>query len=230
MKKLLENIQISVNDHIYLKDPFSSKLGIGILNSSLELIDDIGLESFTFKKLAQKLGSTESSIYRYFESKQRLLNYYTYWYWAFLEYYLALATTNLKDPEERLKKTLSVVICGGGDMPNQVSGLNLELLKKVLISELSKSYLIKEVDEIKKEGFFKSFADFVERMSDIILEIDPQYKYPHALCTTVIEGIYHQRFFALHLPSLTDFGASDKKVLEFYFDMCNAVLNIDIKK
>ena len=80
MNDLLSTVHIKVNEGIYLKDPDSSELGKGIVSEGLLLIDEIGLEKTTFKKLAQRLGTTEASIYRYFESKFKLLVYLTSWY------------------------------------------------------------------------------------------------------------------------------------------------------
>ena len=38
------------------------------------------VEEFTFRKLAQKINTTEASVYRYFENKHRLLIYILAWY------------------------------------------------------------------------------------------------------------------------------------------------------
>ena len=100
MKTLLSNLKIDINDKIYLKDPESSDLGKRIIEHSINLIDDIGFDSFTFKKLGAIIGSNESSIYRYFESKHKLLLYLTSWYWGWLEYQLVFSTTNMSNPNE----------------------------------------------------------------------------------------------------------------------------------
>ena len=51
MKYLLSNLKIDINDMIYLKDPESSDLGKRIIEHSIKLIDEIGFDNFTFKKL-----------------------------------------------------------------------------------------------------------------------------------------------------------------------------------
>lgn len=68
--------------------------------------------------------------------------------------------------------------------------------------ESSKSYLTKNVDRENKEGAFMSYKQFVARISSIILEINPRFKYPNMLVTTIIEGAHHQQFFGEHLPVL----------------------------
>ena len=62
-------INIVIDSSLYLKDPESSVLGKKIVGKGIEMMEEIGYESFTFKKLGEKIGSNESSIYRYFESK-----------------------------------------------------------------------------------------------------------------------------------------------------------------
>lgn len=45
-----------------------------ILNSSMELIANRGIQGFTIKNLSEKIGITEPAIYRHFESKTDILN------------------------------------------------------------------------------------------------------------------------------------------------------------
>lgn len=61
MKQILSNINIAVNEKIYLKNPESSELGKKIIRGSIELINDVGFEAFTFKKLGNQIKSTEAS-------------------------------------------------------------------------------------------------------------------------------------------------------------------------
>jgi AcrR family transcriptional regulator len=66
------SIQINVGAALYLKNPDSTELGQKIISNSIFLIDELGFESFTFKKLSVKINAPESSIYRYFDNKFRL--------------------------------------------------------------------------------------------------------------------------------------------------------------
>ena len=75
MKELLSHIQIKVNDKVFVKDPQSSDLGQRIVSIGAKMIDELGFEEFTFKKLSKEINTTEASIYRYFENKHRLLIY-----------------------------------------------------------------------------------------------------------------------------------------------------------
>ena len=88
-------IQVKVNEKLYLRNPELSELGKNILSKGAKMIDEMGLEEFTFKKLATTLNTNESSIYRYFESKHRLLLYFFEWYWRWMEYQLVSCQYNI---------------------------------------------------------------------------------------------------------------------------------------
>ena len=77
------------------------------MSHGIDLIDEIGFEAFTFKKLGAKIGSNESSIYRYFESKHKFLLYLSSWYWAWIEYQLVFETHNVSViKKEKLTKAI----------------------------------------------------------------------------------------------------------------------------
>ena len=109
MEKLLSSLKIEVNPLIFLKNPESSELGKKILSTAVIMIDEMGMEQFTFGKLAKVLGTTESSIYRYFESKHKLLLYFYNWYWAWVEYQIVFATKNVSPSANRLKIALDIL-------------------------------------------------------------------------------------------------------------------------
>ncbi len=72
-------LQIKMNEALFIRNPESTELGRNILKHSILLIDKRGFEGFTFKKLAAQTGSTEAGVYRYFENKHKLLVYLTAW-------------------------------------------------------------------------------------------------------------------------------------------------------
>ena len=146
MKRILSNIKIQINENIYQKDPETSELGKKIVENGIVLINEIGFESFTFKKLGVKINSNESSIYRYFENKHMLLLYLTSWYWSWLEYQLVFSISNIRDPKEKLKKAVEV-LTNPVELDYSYGHINEILLHKIVINEFSKSYLTKEVDE-----------------------------------------------------------------------------------
>ena len=109
MEQLLKSVKIAINENIYVKDPESSDLGKRIIEESILMINEVGFESFTFKKLGIRIKSNESSIYRYFENKHKLLLYLTSWYWGWLEYQLVFATNGIQNPGEKLEKAIEIV-------------------------------------------------------------------------------------------------------------------------
>jgi AcrR family transcriptional regulator len=218
MQELLSKVSVRVNEKIYLKDPESSELGRRIISGSVELIDRIGFEAFTFKKLGQLINSPEASVYRYFESKHKLLLYLSSWYWGWMEYRLVFEIANVRSPEERLERAIHTLT---GLMTNEDERPFIEKtrLHRIVISESSKAYLTKDVDLENKDGVFSGYKQLVERVSAIIQEINPEYRYPHMLISTVIEGSLHQRYFAEHLPRLTDVVEGEDSVTAFYTDL-----------
>lgn len=205
MDRLLQNLKINVHDQLYVKDPESSDLGKRIIQHSIQLIHDLGSEDFTFKKLGTAIGSNESSIYRYFENKHKLLLYLTNWYWGWMEYRLVFATAALQDPMSKLEKALSIVTQVVKEDSN-FSHINEVLLSQIVISEYSKSYLTKEVDTENKEGYFYVYKQLVLRLRDMMTAVNPNYPHPLSLASTVIEGALHQHFLKDHFTSITDCG------------------------
>ncbi|MGB5437127.1 MAG: TetR/AcrR family transcriptional regulator [Maribacter sp.] len=203
MERLLRSVKININEKIYVKDPESSDLGKRIVEESILLIHEIGFESFTFKKLGIKIGSNESSIYRYFENKHKLLLYLTSWYWGWLEYQLVFETNSMGDPIEKLKKAIEIVT-KVTEVDSAFSHINEVFLNKIVVNEYSKSYLTKEVDAENKEGYFIIYKRLVMRISDMIKTIHPDYPFPSSLASTILEGSLHQYFLRDHFPSLTD--------------------------
>ncbi len=212
------NIRIEVDGELYSKNPASSELGQNILSRSIELIVEIGFEDFTFKKLGEAINSPESSIYRYFKNKHVLLVYLTSWYWSWIDYNLVFATNNIQSCKERLLKSIDILANPVLEC-KQFSHMNVYLLINIIISESLKSYHTNKVDEENKKGFFRSYKMVVQRISDLILELKPDFQYPHMLVSTIIEGVHHQKYFAEHIPSLTDINKEKNTIENFYKEM-----------
>lgn len=196
-------IHIDVDEKLYLKDPNSSDLGLQIIRHGIQMIDKIGFESFTFKKLAGKIGTTEPSIYRYFESKQKILLYLLTWYWNWMDYKVILATSNIDSAEERLRIAIGL-LSAPLEKDDSFEHIDEVALYRIVVSESSKAYLVKEVDAVNEQGLFVSYKRLCNRVAAIVSEMNPGYRFPRALISTVIESSHDQKFFAEHLPSLTD--------------------------
>ena len=213
-------LQIKMNEDLFLRNPEHTELGKNIIKHSIQLIEKDGFEAFTFKKLAEDIGTTEAGIYRYFENKHRLLIYIIAWYWGWIEYQISFQTNNVTDPVVKLKKVIKLLATTVQD-DAQTSHVNESLLHQIIISEGSKVYLTKQVGEDNKHQFFKPYKDLCAVIGNIILECSPKYKYPRSLATTIIEMAHLQNFFMNNLPSLTDFGKNkeETEVVAFLNDL-----------
>ena len=224
MDKLFSNFKISVQESIYNKDPESSDLGKRIIKHSIELIDKIGFDAFTFKKLGVEIGSNESSIYRYFENKHKLLIYLSSWYWAWLEYRLVFETHSISNPIEKLKIAIKITTETVKE-DSKFSHINEVLLNQIVINENSKSFLTKEVDKENQEGYFKVYKRLVSRIKEMILQVNSNYKYSASLASAIIETALHQHFSKDHFPSITDCKENTTPT-HFLTDLVIRTLNI----
>jgi AcrR family transcriptional regulator len=222
MQNILSNIIISVNDKLYVKNPETSDLGKKIIEQSILLIDEIGFENFTFKKLGEKINSNESSIYRYFESKHKLMLYLSSWYWGWIEYKLVFATNNVSNPLEKLKKAITIVTEKVEDDSNTLH-INESILNKIIIQEFTKTLLTKEVDEENKEGFFIVYKRIINRIIEFIMEVNPNYSFAKSLASSIVEGALHQHFLKEHLKSITSCDETNT-VTDFYIDLVAKIL------
>lgn len=224
MEHILKKFKIEVNSNLYLKNPFSSDLGENIVKEGTILIQELGMENFTFKKLASKIGSTEAAIYRYFENKHMLLLYLTAWYWAWMEHNLVFATANLKDPEERLIVAIKLMVDGPIFTKNDY--LDPLKLRRLVVDESLKGYLTKAVDNEHENGIFAQVYKFGDRISQIIIEINPNYKYPKTLVSTVMESSLLQSFNSQHLPGMTESSIGATGRYKFFHQLVvNAISN-----
>lgn len=222
MNIILSGLKIQVNEKIYVKDPETSALGKKIVEQSILLIDEIGFDNFTFKKLGEKIGSNESSIYRYFENKHKLLVYLSSWYWSWMEYKLVFATTNILDPKEKLKKAITIVtekVINDG----KTEHINESVLNKIIIAEFTKTLHTKEVDQENKEGFFLIYKRVINRIVEMVNEVNPEYPFAKSLISTIVAGSLHQHFLTEHLKTITDCNDS-VSITQFYLNLAEKIL------
>ncbi len=210
---------IIIPDGLALRDPLQTSLGRDIISNSINLIEEIGFEQFTFKKLAIKMGSNETSLYRYFQNKHLLLLYLVVWYWNWVIYLIDYNTKNIDDPNKRLDIIIENFVDATKKNP-KVDFVNEKKLHHIIIEESAKAYHTKKVDKENKEGFFKSYKKLTQKVADVVHEIEPLFPYPHAFASNLFEMANNQIYFAQHLPKLTDV----KVKKEDYSDVLNMLL------
>lgn len=222
-------LTFKLNENLFLRDPQNTELGRNIISKSVEMIEDLGFELFTFKKLAEEIGSTEASVYRYFENKHRLLIYLIDWYWTWLEYRLDFEINNVIDPEERLRKCLKL-LTQDVKTDTQIAFVKEEMLQQIVMTEFEKTYLTKQVDLDNKEGLFLPYKIVCKKIAAIILEINPNYSFPHSLASTALLALTHQLYYAQHLPSLSDIKYDVKKNNKKLYEFLEGLLLNTIQK
>ena len=204
------NLTIHLNQKLYLRNPEDSELGRKMLHHSIMLIEQIGFESFTFKKLAQEVGTTEASIYRYFINKHRLLLYLVDWYWSWQEFRLIRETRNVSDPKECIRTAIKLLSTKVED-DLSTGHINEKSLHHIVMAEGAKSWLTKHVESDNKDNLFQPYKDLCKRIAGYISACNATYPFPFSLSSTLIEMAHSQYFYMHHLPSLTDFGKTKKE-------------------
>jgi len=218
------SVQIKVNSNLYLRDPQETKLGKKIIQQGIQLIDEIGIENFTFRKLADKMSSTEASIYRYFENKHALLVYLVSWYWEWVRFRIDFNAMNVDDPKRRLKITIKTII-DTIRLATPAEYIDRDLLHNIVVKEGMKAYHINQVDKENEMGYFTPYKALGQKIANIILAINPEFPYPKTLASNLLEMANNQMYFAEHLPKLTDLNMKDGDMSEL-----DAMLNFFVFK
>ncbi len=201
-------IKFSLSKKLYVRDPQETKYGKRLLRHSIILMDQLGLEQFTFKKLASEMKSTEASIYRYFENKYKMLSYLGCWYWEWVHYLIDIHTLNIKDPKHRLQLTIHQLIHASNESV-MTEYINENALHRLLIREGVKVIHFQDVDQAKEQGLFKSKINLIEKVSDTLLQLNPDFAYHRTLASTIIDMVDNQIYYAHHLPQLSSLSSSE---------------------
>ena len=216
-------VHISPSPSLYQRDPQATSLGRQILSSGIELLDELGLESCTFKKLAVHAGCTEASIYRYFSSKHQLLTYLVNWYWDWVHYLIRTAAAQHSTPVAQLRAGVAALAKPMVTNP-AVTYIDERRLHQVVLREGTKAYHSKSTDEQNRAGVFLPYKELVATLAAMVLGVAPTLPYPRALAATLFEMAHNHVYFAEHLPRLTDLDSrSDlpaqlEEMLAFWVD------------
>lgn len=203
------SIELVINEKLFQANPQRTALGRKILYHSVLMIDELGIERFTFRKLAERLDCKEPAIYRYFENKHMLLLYLVNWYWEWLRFRIEMKTTHLKNPQEKLNTAISCIV-DTAKRNTDVAFIDEDVLHRIVVAEGTKAYHNAAVDAQNAEGFFLSYKMLSETLASIILENNPQFPYPRALASNLLEMANNHIYFAQHLPRLTDIPGDER--------------------
>jgi AcrR family transcriptional regulator len=181
-------------------------------------MEEMGYEHLTFKKIGLAIESTEASVYRYFQNKHQLLAYLINWYWGWLEVKMAQEFMMLNSAEDKLKRAIELLVLPM-DEDERIPHIDEGTLQHLVVAEYPKIYLTKEVDAENEEGYFLGYKRICDTLGNLALQINPDYKYPHSLFSTVISAAQSQQFFTEHLPRLSDAANGRGAIVEFLTEM-----------
>ena len=200
------SIHLRPDDALFLRDPESTELGRSVLAGGLDLMNSLGLEAFTFRKLAEEIGSTEVTIYKYFPNKHRLLQYYFQLYWLWLRQVCGREAERARDPQDALRRSIEA-ICGV--WPADLPPLQLDpgALRRLVIDEGMKSYLHKNVDADNARRLFAPYEALSAFLAERLVACRRNVPMPRSFATTVIEMAHSLPFAMEHLPSLTELSS-----------------------
>lgn len=199
----VSHLHLRPDPALSLKDPETSELGRSILAGGLDLMLELGLEAFTFRKLAQRVGTTEVTVYKYFANKQRLLQYFYQLYWLWLRQLCAAEVERHRESREVLSGIVEV-LCGS--WPHAMPDLQLPpgSLRQLVIAEGMKSYLHKNVDDDNARRLFQPYKELSAFVAARMVACRTDVPWPRSFATTVIEMAHSLPFLMEHLPSLTE--------------------------
>ncbi len=204
----------------------SSPMGVRILAEGLALINEIGLEAFTFKKLAERIGCTEVTVYHYFANKQRLLQYFFQVYWLWLATHCQQEGRSIKDPLARLHGDIRA-LCGLWPADALATQFDPSALRELVINEGSKSFMHKNVDSDNKLKLFQPYKDLCAHIATELKACAPRIKSPRSFATTLVEMAHSLEFAMHHLPALTELSVKRdrKKLAEFLIELSDRYLD-----
>ncbi len=224
-------LSISINPNTYLRNPEETELGRKIICHGIELMSETGYQCFNFKNLAQAMKSTEASVYRYFENKHMLLMYLTSWYWDYLDLQIMLNTKNIDDPIRKLDIMVGTIVQGIDDEYSE-EYMDLKKLHIIVMEQSTKITHTKKVSECEKAGLFSNYKTLSENISQIILECDPDFKYPSALSNNILKMTLDHKYYAEHICSLTEISncveTSELQIKEMIMYFLKRLLKIEV--
>lgn len=218
MNELLQAFKVKVNSGIYLKDPDTSAIGRAMVREGLVMMESIGLDQFTFKKLSEQIGSPESSLYRYFENKVNLLFYLLSAYWSWQEYRVVMSVLNMAPGKKKVHKAIEVIL-STPDEQAQLDELPLAVLYRLAERESIRVFVQNNAAHAFPPEFFHSFDRLHGRFVTMLKEINPDYSCSEALISVLLDAIHLQKYFRRAGTTRTDLPDGTPEQADFFFHL-----------
>jgi AcrR family transcriptional regulator len=210
----------------YLRDPEETELGRKIVSAGIVLMDKLGFEQFTFRKLSVEIGSTEASIYRYFSNKGSFLRYCRAWYWSWLSYRLRIRLQNIAEPERQLHEAVKV-LAESSQRDYDIPHIDESALHRVVIYEGRKGFL---AEKKKKSQTDPALQEILEQLTVILRRFNPRFRYAKSLALQLILTAHGYLFYFHHDPMISEVTSGKanevvEKITNYLLFTVQSVLN-----
>lgn len=207
------SIKIDPPRQLYLSDPQRTKLGRAILAGAIPLLNRLGLERFTFKKLSAEISSSEASLYRYFRNKNELLLYLASWYWDWIGYLIDRHIPRERGAWSELRIAIRVLTqpYADGIAPDYIDQFGMH---RLFIYEGTRTYRSTPMTRNGDVGRYRAYHGLIERLSRLILRVDPRFDHPLTLASSIFQLAHDHSFFARHQPRVTEVASGEGTAAE----------------
>jgi len=206
-----------INDSLFVTDPLLSLQGRKILQKGIGLIYAKGLEGMDLSMLAEKMRIPEEEVFTFFDSKYQLMGYLHEYYWN--------SVFQLEVPSARLKLQVALeCLCHEFPKISTIREPYMRSLFYSLVREPLKQEVFTQPDFLYS-GLFWGYAKLLQMLSETIIEINPEYPYPHNLALSLVECIKQHTYFTHSMPIWSTYiGEKPPKLSPYVIDLALRVL------
>lgn len=217
------NIQVKVDKRLYVNDPFNSDLGRKIIAEGTVQLNQIGVEKFTFRKLAKKTSCTEAAVYRYFENKYKLLNYIISWYYGWLEYHIVFTVNQKEEPSEKIDKLIELLTEPVETDPNVKDISNKDVHELVIRENIKVIHTVITDEELDKQGYSFAFNNIINRIQSLLEQLSCDPKTSRSLASFIFFQSQQMSFLSRHRKTLVnnDHEGFKKYIADMVKSKCN---------
>jgi len=143
-----------------------NKRQLDIIEAAGEILTNSGINGLTIKKLASKIGFSESALYRHFEGKEEIINTMLQYLSEDMDKRINSCIKNIDDPVEKLKaifnnhfdffkeKPYFLVAIFSEGLLEESKTINDSIMN---IIDINKEYLLNIVEQAQQQNIFNTF-------------------------------------------------------------------------